>query len=104
MRSKESSIEQRPDTRICVVQRISDGMKECEGDGCRRKSEAVEKECRTSGGQTDDRFKGKEKQFVFNSLFNRKPVKDAKDMRYVIRLRSLTDEPCNVVLSSRALS
>ena len=39
--------------RICVVQRISDGMKECEGDGCQRKSEAVEKECRTSGGQTD---------------------------------------------------
>ena len=31
--------------RICVVQRISDGMKECEGDGCQRKSEAVEKEC-----------------------------------------------------------
>ena len=53
MRSGESSIEQRPDTRICVVQRISDGMKECEGDGCQRKSEAVEKECRTSGSQTD---------------------------------------------------
>ena len=53
MRSGESSIEQRPDTRICVVQRISDGMKECKGDGCQRKSEAVEKECRTSGGQTD---------------------------------------------------
>ena len=52
MRSGESSIEQRPDTRICVVQKISDGMKECEGDGCQRKSEAVEKECRTSGGQT----------------------------------------------------
>ena len=53
MRSGESSIEQRPDTRICVVQRISDGMKECEGDGSQRKSEGVEKECRTSGGQTD---------------------------------------------------
>ena len=53
MRSGESSIEQRPDTRICVVQRISDGMKECEGDGCQRKSEAVEKGGRTSGGQTD---------------------------------------------------
>ena len=53
MRSVESSIEQRPDTRICVVQRISDGMKECEGDGCQRKSEAVEKEWRTSGGQKD---------------------------------------------------
>ena len=39
--------------RICIVQRISDGMKECEGDGSQRKSEAVEKECRTSGGQTD---------------------------------------------------
>ena len=37
MRSGESSIEQRPDTRICVVQRISDGMKECEGDGCQNK-------------------------------------------------------------------
>ena len=52
MRLGESSIEQRPDTRICVVQRISDGMKECEGDGSQRKSEAVEKEYRTSG-QTD---------------------------------------------------
>ena len=49
----ESSIEQQPDTRICVVQRISNGLKEWEGDGCQRKSEAVEKECRTSGGQTD---------------------------------------------------
>ena len=38
--------------RICVVQRISDRMKECEGDGCQRKSEAVKKERRTSG-QTD---------------------------------------------------
>ena len=28
-------------------------MKECEGDGCQRKSEAVEEECRTSRGQTD---------------------------------------------------
>ena len=53
MRSGESSIEQRPDTKICVVERISDGMKECEGDGCQRKNEAVEKECKTSGGQTD---------------------------------------------------
>ena len=53
VRFGESSIEQRPDTRICVVQRISDGMKECEGDGYQRKSAAVEKECRTSGGQTD---------------------------------------------------
>ena len=52
MRSGESSIEQRPDTRICVVQNISDGMKKCEADGCQRRSEAVEKECRTSG-QTD---------------------------------------------------
>ena len=41
MRSGESSIEQKPDTRICVVQRISYGMKECEGDGCPRKSAAV---------------------------------------------------------------
>ena len=48
----ESSIEQRPDKRICLVQRISDRMKECEVDGYQRKSEAVEKECRTSGGQT----------------------------------------------------
>ena len=53
MRSGESSIEQRPDTRICVVRRISGGMKEGKGDGSQRKSEAVEKECRTSGGQTD---------------------------------------------------
>ena len=28
-------------------------MRECEGDGSQRKSEAVEKECRTSEGQTD---------------------------------------------------
>ena len=53
MRSGASSIEQRPDMRICVVQRTSDRMKECEGDGSQRKSKAVEKECRTSGGQTD---------------------------------------------------
>ena len=53
MISGESSIEQRPDRRLCVVQRISDGMKECEGDGSQRKSEAVEEECRSSGGQTD---------------------------------------------------
>ena len=53
MRSGESSLEQMPDTRICVVQRISDGMKECEEDGSQKKSGAVEKECRTSGGQTD---------------------------------------------------
>ena len=70
MRSGESSIEQRPDTRICVVQRISNGMKECKRDGSQRKREAVEKECRTTGGQTDVtdrrfyRFEGKEKQFV----------------------------------------
>ena len=51
--SGESSIEQRPDTRICVVQRISDGMKECEEDGSQRKSKAIWKECKTSGGQTD---------------------------------------------------
>ena len=53
MRSGESSIEQRPDTRICLVQRISDRMKECELDVSQRKSEVVEKEFRTSGGQTD---------------------------------------------------
>ena len=53
MRSGESFIEQRPDTKICVVERISDGMKECEGDGCQRKNEAVEKECKTSGGQAN---------------------------------------------------
>ena len=53
MRSGESSIELRPDMRICFVQRISDGMKEGEGDGCQRKRADVEKECRTSGGQTD---------------------------------------------------
>ena len=53
MKLGENAKEQRPDTRICLVKRISGGMKECEGDGCKRKSEAVEKECRTSGGQTD---------------------------------------------------
>ena len=90
MTSEESSIEQMPDTRSCVVQKISDGTKECEGDGCQRNSEAVEKECRTSGGQTDmtDHF-----------LFNRKPVKSVKDGRYVIKLRSSTDEPCSIVLN-----
>ena len=53
MRSVESSIQRTPDTKICVVQRISDGTNECKGDGNRRKSETVEKECRTSGGQTN---------------------------------------------------
>ena len=48
VRSGESSIEQRPVMRICIVQRISDGMKECEGDRSQRKSKVVEKECRTS--------------------------------------------------------
>ena len=52
MRSKENSIEPRPDTRICVVQRISVGMKKCDRDGSERKSKAVKKESRTSG-QTD---------------------------------------------------
>ena len=42
MRSGESSIEQRPDTRICVVQKISDRMKECKGDRSQRMSEAEE--------------------------------------------------------------
>ena len=105
MRSGESSIEQRPDTRICVVQRISGGMKECEGDGCQRKSAAVEKECRTSGGHRYDGpslftdLKARKKQFVFNSLFNRKPVKSVKDGRYVIKLRSSIDKPCSIVLN-----
>ena len=52
-REGEPTGTRRPDRRICVVQRISDGTKECEKDGSQRKSEAVEKECRTSGGQTD---------------------------------------------------
>ena len=47
------SIGQRPDRRICAVQRIPDGMKECEKDGSQGKSEAVEKECRATGGRTD---------------------------------------------------
>ena len=46
MRAGESSIEQRHDMRICIVQRILDGMSQ-------RKSEAVEKECRPLEGQTD---------------------------------------------------
>ena len=37
--------------------------------------------------------------YVFNSLFNRKPVKSVKDGRYVIRLRTSTDKPCSVVLN-----
>ena len=45
------------------------------------------------------KFKGKEKQFVFNCLFNRKPVKSVKDGRYVTKIRSSTDEPCSVVLN-----
>ena len=32
-------------------------------------------------------------------MFDRKPVKSVKDGRYVIRLRSSTDEPCSVVLN-----
>ena len=42
--SGESSIGPRPDRKICVVQRISHGMRGCEGDGSQRKSKAVEKE------------------------------------------------------------
>ena len=44
-------------------------------------------------------FERKEKQFIFNSNFNRKLVKDVKDRRYVTRPRSLTDEPCSVFLN-----
>ena len=65
-------MEQRTYTRICVVKGMSDGMKECEEDGIRG-------------------FEGKEKQFVFNSLFNRKPVKSVKNGSYMIRLRSSTE-------------
>ena len=45
VRRGDSSKEQRPYARICVVQKISDGIKECEGDGSQRESKAVEKEC-----------------------------------------------------------
>ena len=41
VRSGESSIEQRPDTRICVVQRISDGLKECEETVVRRRANSM---------------------------------------------------------------
>ena len=44
-------------------------------------------------------FESKEKHFVFNSLFNRKPVKGVKGRRYLFRLRSSTDEPCSIVLN-----
>ena len=37
--------------------------------------------------------------YVFNSLFNRKPVKSVKDGRSVIKLRSATDKPCSIVLN-----
>ena len=45
------------------------------------------------------RFEGKEKQFVFNSVFNRRPAKSVKDGGNMIRLRSSTDEPCSVILN-----
>ena len=45
------------------------------------------------------RFEDKEKQSVFSSLFNRNQEKSVKDGRYIIRLRSLTDEPCSIVLN-----
>ena len=53
MSSGGSSTGQRPNRRICVVQRISDGMKDCKREGSQRKSKTVGKECRTSEGQTD---------------------------------------------------
>ena len=53
MRSGESSVEQRTDTRMCVLQRIPGGIKKCEGDGSQMNRETVEKECRTSGVQAD---------------------------------------------------
>ena len=103
MRSGESSIEQRPDTRIRVAQRISDGIKECEGDGCQRKSAAVEKECRTSGGQTDmtdHRCLQIERQgeavCIQSFVQQEASVKDGKD---VIKLMSSTDESCSIVLN-----
>ena len=100
VRSGESFIEQRPDTRICVVQRISDKMRECEGDGSQRKSEVSRRNAELQEVRQIRltfvvyRFEGKVKQFAFISLFNRKPVKIGKDRRYMIRLRSLTDESC----------
>ena len=45
------------------------------------------------------RFESKEKQFVFDSLSNKKPVKGVQDPQHMIRLRSLTDEPCSIVLN-----
>ena len=41
VRLEDSSIEQRPDTRICIVRRISDGMKEGKGDGSQRISSSA---------------------------------------------------------------
>ena len=43
----------RPNKKIYIVRKISGGMKECDGDGCQMKDKAVEKECQTSGSQTD---------------------------------------------------
>ena len=50
MRSGESATEQRPEYENL---RHPKDFRRNEGDGSQRKSEAVEKECRTSGGQTD---------------------------------------------------
>ena len=93
VKSGESFIEQRPDTRIRVVQRISDGMKES------RRNVELQEVRQIWRTIVVYRFKGKEKQFVFNSLFNKKQVKSVKDRRYVIKLRSSSDEPCSIVLN-----
>ena len=103
--SGENSIGQRPDTRICFVQRISNKMRECEGDGSQRKSEVSRRNAELQEVRQIRltfvvyRFEGKVKQFALISLFNRKPVKDMKNRRYIIRHRSSTDESCSIVLN-----
>ena len=68
--------EQRPDTRNCVVQRILDGMKECEETGIRgraklsRRNRELQEVRQIRQTITVYRFEGTEKQFVFNGRFS----------------------------------
>ena len=83
----ESSIEQGPDTRICVVPRISDGMKDVKQMGVRGRAKLSRRNVELKEVRQIQwtiivyRFEGKEKQFVLSFLFNRKPVKSVKDGR-----------------------
>ena len=92
MRSGESFIEQRRDTRILLSKEFQTERRNAKKTGVRgrvklsRRNVELQEVRQIRPTIVAYRFKGKEKQFVFNSLFNRKPVESVKDPRYMIRI------------------